>query len=352
MNGSIAVRIGIVGSGRIASAYCDAAETSAAVRISAVTDIDEVAASRLAERSGAVPYPGPVAMIESGKVDALLVSTPPVTHAGIALEAIEYGIPVLCEKPFALTPAEALTMVDAARRRAVPLTMASKYRYVPDVARAAELVKAGLIGDVIEADICFAGRVDMSARWNSKREVSGGGVLIDNGAHAVDLIRYFLGPIRSVLVAATSQEGNGAVEDNAVLVAKTQESTLATVRLSWAYDSLESAFMTLHGTGGSLRLGWSESSYRGETSPNWLVFGHGYDKVVALRGQLEDFASAVADGTRLRICDEDALASVAVIDAGYQALRTKTWADVEQLIPWTAEPEQLQVAEVALQNVS
>lgn len=346
------LRLGIVGSGRIASAYCDAAAASSRVRVAAVADVDETAAARLASKTGALPYPGHQAMAEGGRIDAVLVATPPVTHAPIVGDLLDHGLPVLCEKPFALRSAEALTMVDAARRRAVTLTMASKYRYVPDVARAAELVKAGLIGDVIEADICFAGRVDMSQRWNSDPSVSGGGVLIDNGAHAVDLIRFFLGPVSSVLVAGTSQLGNGGVEDNAVLIAKTRESTVATVRLSWAYDSLEPAFLTLHGTGGSLKLGWSESSYRGEASPNWLVFGRGYDKLVALRGQLDDFASAVTDGTRLRICDEDALASVAVIDAGYEAMRSGSWAEVDHLIPWTAEPEPVEAAEVALQHVS
>jgi predicted dehydrogenase len=140
------------------------------------------------------------------------------------------------------------------------------------------------------------------------------------------------------------------VEDNAVLVARTTASTLATVRLSWVYDSLEPAFMTLHGTEGSLRLGWSESSYRGSGSTTWIAFGHGYDKIVALRGQLDDFASAVRNGTPLRIGDEDALASVSVIDAGYHALRSGGWVDVEHPEPWTSQPAAPRDAEVVLQT--
>jgi len=329
VSGDVVTRLGIIGCGRIAQAYAEAASDSTTVRIAAVADVNGAAAAEFAAPLGAAVYHDHLALIGSGAIDGVLIATPPSTHVDVALDAIAFGIPTLCEKPFALRPADASKMVHAAREAGVLLTMASKYRYVADVARATQLVKAGLIGDPIQADVCFAGHVDMSSRWNSDPTVSGGGVLIDNGAHAVDLIRSFLGPIETVLATADDRRSTPGVEDTAIVVVRLVSGTLATIRLSWSYDSMEPAFLTLYGDTGALRLGWGESSYRGDVSGEWHTFGHGYDKVRALRSQLEEFGDAIDSGRPLRITDEDALASVCVIDAAYRSLDSGTWAVVE-----------------------
>ena len=139
-------------------------------------------------------------MLATVELDAVVVCTPPDSHPTIVLEAIAAGKAVLCEKPLAITVGAARAMVAAAASVGVLFAMATKFRFVDDVIEARGLVESGVVGEIIQLENTFASRVEMSTRWNADPTVSGGGVLIDNGTHSVDIARAFLGPIREVLV--------------------------------------------------------------------------------------------------------------------------------------------------------
>src|SRR5262249_8078649 len=174
------LRIGLVGAGGIAQSYVRVFEGIEGARITAVADVRARAAEAIADTVRGTAFPSHRALLDEAEVDAVLVCTPPSTHSEIVLQAIERGRHVMCEKPLAIDVTSARAMVDAAEAAGVVFTMAAKFRFVEDVIQARQIAASGILGELIVLENLFASRIDMSRRWNSDPEVSGGGVLIDN----------------------------------------------------------------------------------------------------------------------------------------------------------------------------
>jgi predicted dehydrogenase len=319
----------LVGAGRIAQSYAQALADCEEVRPVAVMDVNAQAAQGIAGRLGCPAFGSPEDLVSLQPApEAVIVCTPPNTHKELATRLARQGLHVLCEKPFCLDVSGARAMLSAARKAGVLMTMASKFRYVSDVVRAREIVLSGLLGEIVLFENVFASRVDMTARWNSDPEVAGGGVLIDNGTHSVDLMRYFLGPLADVQVVEGKRVQRLAVEDTARIYVRSAGGVLGSIDLSWSINKEQDAYLTIHGSRGTLLVGWKESKYRLHESPEWVVFGKGYDKVQAFRSQLANFARAIRGAEALVVTPEDALASVQVVAAAYRSLRRSHWTAV------------------------
>lgn len=323
------LRLGIIGAGGIAQSYAQVFHRTNVGRVVAVTDVRADAAASLAEALNATPFTSHTEMLAGAGLDAVIVCTPPVTHRDIVLDVINQGVHVLCEKPLSIAVSRAVQMVAAAERAGVVFTMAAKFRYVEDVIRAKSIVDSGILGEIILFENVFASRVPMGHRWNADPAVSGGGVLIDNGTHSVDIVRYFLGPIREVMSVECRRVQSLAVEDTAQMFVRTESDLMGNVDLSWSVDRTVDSYINVYGTHGTVSVGWNESSYRQVTSPDWVPFGSGYDKVACMRRQVENFCDAVRGRDKLLITPEDAIASVAVIEAAYRSLEQRTWVSVD-----------------------
>ncbi|MEQ1922927.1 MAG: Gfo/Idh/MocA family oxidoreductase [Pyrinomonadaceae bacterium] len=321
------LRFGLVGAGGIAQAYAQAFNESDSCDLVAVADVREDAACALAEIVGGKAYSN-YEQLADVELDALIVATPPSTHPEIACFFMDRGVPVLCEKPLCLTVAEAETMIASAEKTGVQFTMASKFRYCEDVVKAKGILASGTLGEVLQFENAFTAKVDMSQRWNSNAEVSGGGVLIDNGTHSVDIIRYFLGPIDSILAVDAGGTQGLTVDENVKMFAKTKDGVTASVDLTWGINKELPYFISVYGTNGTLHIGWRESKYKTNSSADWTVFGKGYDKVASFRGKIENFAAALRGDEDLFIKPADALASVRVIEAAYKSLNQNLWQPI------------------------
>jgi predicted dehydrogenase len=324
------VRFGMVGAGSIAQSYAQAFATCEDARLVAVADMRVEAAQALAEGCGCASYESYERMAAEAEMDAVVICTPPVTHAPISLHFLERKIHVLCEKPLSLDIASAQAMLEAAIQGGVRLTMASKYRYVEDVIRAKTIVDSGVLGEIILFENAFTSRVDMSARWNADPKVSGGGVLIDNGAHSVDIMRYFLGPLDAVQVIEGKRVQGLPVEDTVRIFVRSVGGVMGSIDLSWSINKELDSYINIYGSRGTIAVGWKESKYRQSSNRDWVVFGNGYDKVQAFRSQIDNFARAILGREMLLITAKDALASVEVIEAAYHALGQDHWVSVNR----------------------
>ena len=193
------LKFALIGTGGIAQTYAQAFQTSKCCELVAVADVRRESADAFAEPFGAKSFADYKSLAENSEIDAIIISTPPNSHPEIAMYFMNRGVHVLCEKPLCLSSAEARAMIETAEKTGVKFTMASKFRYVEDVIKAKSMIASGFLGEVVQFENAFTAKVDMSKRWNSDKSVAGGGVLIDNGTHSVDIIRYFLGAISDVL---------------------------------------------------------------------------------------------------------------------------------------------------------
>jgi predicted dehydrogenase len=327
------IRFGLVGAGAIAQAYAQAFSQTTAAKLVAVADCRREAAEKMADAAACRAFTDAETMADEVELDAVIVCTPPSTHRDVCCALMERGIHVLCEKPLAISSSDAEEMIAAAEARGLIFTMASKFRYVADVKRAKELIAEGVVGEVVLFENVFTGRVDMSTRWNSDPAIAGGGVLIDNGTHSVDVTRFCLGELAEV----QAMEGNRIqllpVEDTAKMFVRSAAGVLGSIDLSWSVSKELPYFIAVYGSQGTILVGWRESKYRRAGDADWTVFGGGYDKFAAFRGQIENFAGVVRGEESLVVTPEDALASVQLIEAAYRSLARGAWEPIAESRP-------------------
>jgi predicted dehydrogenase len=156
--------------------------------------------TRSAERRGELErdYPGTpafddLAQLAAAGVDAVVISTPADTHLPLSLQALSLGLPVVCDKPFALQSAAARPVVEAAERAGLPLTVYQNRRFDADLLTVQAVIGSGELGQVNR----FDSRIEQYAPPDGIPD-SGGGILFDLGAHLMDQALLLFGPVTSV----------------------------------------------------------------------------------------------------------------------------------------------------------
>ena len=147
--GNAALNFALIGCGRIAQTHLEGIAANPECKLKGVADVRKQAAKSVAGQFGCKDYNDYQQVLDGNQVDAVVICTPPDTHAEIATFFLENGVHVLCEKPLAVTSEQANLMVDKAEEKGCLLMMASKFRYVDDVIKAKGIVESGILGDIV-----------------------------------------------------------------------------------------------------------------------------------------------------------------------------------------------------------
>ncbi len=255
----------VVGTGFLGSQRAAAAMRTGRIRLVAVTDVDAGSAERVAARHGVVAVPDLDSGLESGGVDAVVIATPHADHAEAVRRSLEAGKHVLCEKPLAIRADEARSLAILADESRLRLATGLNHRFYPPVRDALALVGSWAIGRVesVRAEIGHLASPAFLKSWHTEVVRSGGGTLMDNGPHACDLVRLFLGEVvlAKGFVRQDVQLAAGC-ETEAYGLFRGPDNAVAELHASWA---LRAGYLTVDVRG-------SEGFLRVETAP-WRLVG-------------------------------------------------------------------------------
>jgi predicted dehydrogenase len=313
------IRLAIVGCGRIAAQHAAAIEASPGARLVAAADPDPEARRAVEGRWRCRTHASIDRLLAEEDVDAAIVCTPPALHLPHVERLLFAGQHVLCEKPLAPTSTAASSMVGRARATDRTLMVSTKFRFVADLHEARRRVEAGEIGRPLSCEVAFCAPVAVDGRWMSRPELSGGGVVMDNGTHAFDVLATAVGTEPSVVSAAFGPRiASPAVEDTAEIQVRLGTGIVGRIALSWSHFTKDLDYFVIHGTEGTIRTGWTGSRIRRHGASDWTAFGWGYDKTAVFAAQLEDFLEILRGG-RPSVAPEAAVRAVEFVEEVYRA---------------------------------
>jgi len=227
------LNIGIVGCGLIGSKR---AQSLAGARLAVCCDLDPGRARALAAaHPGAEPATDWRAAATAPEVDIVIVATTHDMLATIAAEAASAGKHVFIEKPGARRASELVAVAEAARRTGALVRIGFNHRYHRAFQKARAVFDSGAIGPLlfVRGRYGHGGRPGYEREWRADPALSGGGELLDQGVHLIDLARWFLGDFTRVTGRTPSFFWKMPVEDNAFLLLETAAGQIAFLHASW-----------------------------------------------------------------------------------------------------------------------
>jgi UDP-N-acetyl-2-amino-2-deoxyglucuronate dehydrogenase len=347
------VRFGIVGPGKVADVHARALGAIPNARLVAVAGRTPDRTGAFAARHQARSEPSLEALLAGRDVDAVIVTTPHPRHAEQATAIARVGRHVVIEKPMALTTAECDAILEATRSAGVTLSVISQRRWYEAVQRVKAAIDDRRIGEPALGVVDVLGwrgpeYYAMDA-WRGTLEGEGGGVLVNQAVHQLDLLRWFMGPIAEVdgLTANVNHPGI-EVEDSAVALVRFTSGALGVVIASNAQKPGLWGRVHVHGRNGSsvgVETDAGSSFVAGVSEPTlarndlWTIPGEeasperwAADDRARLAGvdlathyhelQLRDVVDAILDSRQPAVTGEDGRATVELMAAIYEAAAT------------------------------
>jgi predicted dehydrogenase len=253
------LNVAIVGCGVIGQRR---AENLAGARLVHCTDTDVARASQLASGTRGCTYGTDWRdMLSRGNVDAVIVATPPAVLGAIARAAVTAGKHVLLEKPAARNAGEIADLAELAAQFRVRVRVGFNHRYHRAFRHARQLVDSAVLGPLlfVRARYGHGGRLGYASEWRGQAS-SGGGELLDQGVHLIDLARWFLGEFVDVSGFAHTYFWDMEVDDNGFMLLKTASSQVAFLHASCT-EWKNTFSWELYGRNGKLQVDGLGGSY-------------------------------------------------------------------------------------------
>jgi predicted dehydrogenase len=335
-----AIGFAVIGAGLVGPTHAEFAHRADGAALRVVCDVREERGRPLAERYGAAWLADYRAAVARDDVQVVSICLPTALHLEVATAAAEAGKHVIVEKPIELNLERAQHLIAACRRRGVKLAAIFNRRFVHGTRRARAAVRGGELGRLLVADMVFKSyrppEYYADSGWRGTWALEGGAALINQGVHGVDLMTWIAGPIRRVQGCARRLRHAIEADDTTIAVCEYESGALGVIECATSVYPRQPDRIELHGERGGIVL----EDYR---IARWEVAGSAAGEPDAaeraLPGadqgtrvghyrQIQDMVDAIREGREPAVAGEDALHSLAVIQAIYEAERAGRPVDV------------------------
>ncbi|MGO9645541.1 MAG: Gfo/Idh/MocA family protein [Candidatus Bathyarchaeia archaeon] len=330
------MKVGIVGAGLQAKRRASVFQGNSKSRIEAVAcghDGDIQSSQKLADAIKADMRANWREIISDPEIEAIIVCTPPHLHSEISIAAMESGKHVLCEKPLARTVDQAESMIRKAKQTGKVLKCGFNHRHHPAILQARRWVDSGQIGqlDFARCKYGICGRIGYENEWRANPKLVGGGQLMEQGIHAIDLFRWFLGDFTEVTAfTSTKYWKNDLLEDSAFVLLRSRDGKTADLYTSlmiWKNTfSFEltghEGYVSIEGLGGSYGTERAVLGKRNSNKPfaEQIIEYRGPDE--SWKNEWEEFEDAIKQGREPLGSAEDGLQAMRLVLAAYESNRT------------------------------
>jgi len=337
------VRFGIIGAGTIAAFHARAIQAVEGARLTAVFDTVGERSRDFAAKHGIKSYTNLDEFLKEAPIDAVTVATPTGLHGSVAIPAALAGKHVLCEKPLDTTTEKAQAIIDACRKGGVILSPVFQYRFGEGAMAMKAAIEAGRFGRIL----LVSGKIKWfrtqeyynSGAWRGTWEFDGGGCLMNQSIHTIDLMLHFAGAPAEVFgYTATRTHSSLEVEDNACAVIRFASGALGVIESSTSCAPGFPLRIEVSGERGTAvmegdsiaRWDFADSDPRDDIvkaamgGPK-LGDGGSDPKGISIEGhrlQIEDMVGAILHGKEPAVDGREAKLPVELICGIYESMRT------------------------------
>lgn len=342
----MSVRVGIVGAGIIANAHLKALQKIRDAQVVAIAEPEENKRMKLVQKFKIKKaFKDYRELLNLQDIDVIYICTPNHLHHPIAVDALIAGKHVICEKPLARTLKEAEEMIQTSKKTGKKLFIALNHRFNPVNQKVKELLQEGIIGAPFLTVSTFIGdeyeRMKDSSNWKGTYEKSGGGVLIDNGTHIIDILRYFFGEVEAVTATCKNlliQTKNKA-EDTALLSIEFKNNVLAELSLTFSarYSTWPTGYrgaairIEIYGSEGAVRATNEEVPLTVSKGNKIKRFNYSDIKTSLPTDQNSHFIECILNNKDPIVTVEDGKAALEVVSAAYRSAREGRRVLIEEI---------------------
>ena len=332
------MKVGILGGGNISDTHARAARAIPGVEIAAVYGANREKAQRLVDLYGGTRYDDLDRFLDHPSLDIVAIGSPSGLHAEQALAAMRRGIHVLSEKPLDVTTERIDTVIEAADRAGLKVGVFFQDRLKPDIAEVKSLIASGKLG----RPIFGSGRVRWyrppeyysTSKWRGSWTLDGGGALMNQAVHTVDVLQWLFGPVRQVAARTATLLHDIQVEDTAAAALEFENGALGVIEATTSSYPGYARRLDVSGSEGTLivegdkLIGRDLKSAAGQSTaavkeppPENAASATVSDSVPHQR-VFEDFIRGIKTGSVLACDAREARPSVSIIQAIYRSAKS------------------------------